>query len=233
MGTKARQVDIGTARAIELIRRAGQENRQARQDRGLSLRAVARAVGLSESQVSRIERGLIAHVSVADLARLHAVVGLDLSLKSYPAGQPIRDIAQVELLDDFRKVLHRSIRWATEAPLPIPGDRRSWDALIGATSWRYGVEAETAPRDAQALARRLQLKQRDGDVDGVLLVLRRTEQTRRFMHAVGGMLAGQFAVEGGRALELLQAGADPGGSAIIVLPLRDRRRLAAPASTAR
>lgn len=177
---------------------------------------------MSESQVSRIERGLVAHVSVTELAKLHAVVGLDLSLKSYPAGQPIRDAAHVALLDDFHRLLHRSVRWAVEVPLPIPGDRRSWDALVSASSWRYGVEAETAPRDAQSLARRLQLKQRDGEVDGVLLVLRRTEQTRRFLNEVGALLHERFPVDGVRALELLRAGADPGGSAIIVLPPRAR-----------
>jgi transcriptional regulator with XRE-family HTH domain len=220
MGTKARQVDVGTARGLELIRRAGQENRQARMDRGLSLGSVGRAVGLSESQVSRIERGLVEHVSVYDLARLHAVVGLDLSLKSYPSGQPIRDVAHVELLDDLRRQLHRSLSWAVEVPLPIPGDRRSWDALISAQSWRYGVEGETAPRDSQSAARRIQLKQRDGQVDGVLLVVRRTVQTRRFLAEAGAYLRDLFPVEGVRALELLRAGVDPGGNAIIVLPLR-------------
>ena len=208
-------------------------------DRGLSLRAVGRAVGLSESQVSRIERGKVEHVSVRDLARLHAAVGLDLSLKSYPSGQPIRDVAHIELLDDLRRQLHKSLRWAVEVPLPLPGDLRSWDGLIGAQAWRYGVEAETAPRDSQSVARRVQLKQRDGQVDGVLLVLRRTVQTRRFLAEAGGHLRDLFPVDGLRALELLRAGVDPGGNAIIVLPLRSRgshgssARLAAGARTNR
>jgi transcriptional regulator with XRE-family HTH domain len=239
VATKARQVDVGTARGMELIRRAGQENREARMDRGLSLSAVGRAVGLSESQVSRIERGLVEHVSVCDLARLHAVVGLELSLKSYPFGQPIRDLAHIELLDDLRMQIHRSLRWAVEVPLPIPGDKRSWDAFISAAAWRYGVEAETAPRDSQSVARRIQLKQRDGQVDGVLLLLRRTVQTRRFLAEAGGHLRDLFPVDGPRALELLRAGVDPGGNAIIVLPLRVRgsrgstARLAAGARTTR
>jgi transcriptional regulator with XRE-family HTH domain len=189
-------------------------------DRGLSLRAVGRAVGISESQVSRVERGLVEGVSVIDLARLHAVVGLDLSLKSYPAGQPIRDEAHIALLEDFRAHLHRSLTWAVEVPLPIPGDQRSWDALITGPGWRYGVEAETAPRDSQSIARRTQLKQRDGRVDGVLLVLRRTVQTRRFLAEATGHLRETFPTQGERALELLQVGVDPGGSAVVVLPPR-------------
>jgi transcriptional regulator with XRE-family HTH domain len=220
MGTKARQIDVGTARAAELIVRAGREIRQARTDRGLSLRVTGRASSLSISAVSRIERGLVTRVSVHDLARLHAVVGLELALKSYPAGQPIRDAAHVALLNDFRKELHRSLQWSIEVPLPIPGDLRSWDALVRGDGWRYGVEAETAPRDAQSVLRRMQLKQRDGGVGGVLLVVRRTQQTRRFIREAGELLRTVFPVDGDRALELLRAGVDPGGNAVVVLPLR-------------
>lgn len=224
MATRARQVDIGTARGVELIARAGREIRQARMDRGLSLAATGRASALSVSEVSQIERGLVARVSVHDLARLHAVVGLELSLKSYPSGQPIRDAAHVALLEDFRMGLHKSLRWSIEVPLPIPGDRRSWDALIRGDGWQYGVEAETAPRDSQSVARRMQLKERDGRVNGMLLVLRRTVQTRRFVSEAGELLRSVFPVDGTRAIELLRAGVDPGGNAVIVLASRPSPR---------
>lgn len=217
VGTKSRSVDIGTSRGRDLTIRAGQELRLARTDRGLSLATVGGAVALSISQVSRIERGLVRHVSVRDLARLHAVVGLDLSVKSYPSGQPIRDAVHIRLLNDLRRLLHRSLLWSVEVPIPIPGDQRSWDAMIRTDLWRYTVEAETAPRDAQALVRRIQLKRRDGQVDGVLLLLRRTTQTRRFLGEAHDLLRAEFPVDGGRALELLGAGVEPGGSAVIVL----------------
>lgn len=192
-------------------------------DRGLSAAAAGQAARLSTSTVSRIERGLVARVSVYDLARLHAVVGLELSIRSYPAGHPVRDIAHGSLLADFRRCLHRSIRWMIEVPLPISGDLRAWDAQLRGEHWLYGVEAETAPRDVQALVRRLQLKGRDGRVDGVLLVLRRTAQTRRMVTEAGELLRSAFPVDGGRALELLRAGVDPGGSACIILPARSPR----------
>lgn len=220
MGTKARPVDIGTARGRELLRRAGRELREARTDRGLSLRAVGDAASLSVAHVSRIERGLVERVSVLDLARLNAVVALELSLKSYPAGEPIRDVAHAHLLRDLRVQVHRSLRWSVEVAFPVPGDRRSWDALISGPSWRYGVEAETAPRDEQALMRRLGLKLRDGDVDGLILLLRSTVQTRRFLREAGDVLRDSFPVDGRRALELLGAGMNPGGGSVIVLPRR-------------
>jgi hypothetical protein len=161
---------------------------------------------------------LIAHASVRDLAKLHAIVGLELSVRSYTGGQPIRDVAHVALLVDFRARLHRSLRWTVEVPLPGPTDRRAWDALIVGDGFRYGIEAETAPRDAQSLARRLNLKARDGQVDGVIVVLRMTLQTRRFLAEAGESLRSTYPVLGARALELLGVGVDPGGGAIVVLP---------------
>jgi hypothetical protein len=73
------------------------------------------------------------------------------------------------------------------------------------------------PTDAQALVRRLELKVRDSGVSGVFLVLPRTRHTRSFLGAAADLLVSPFPVPGARAMELLAAGVDPGGSAIIVL----------------
>jgi hypothetical protein len=165
------------------------------------------------------------------LARLSAAVGLDLVVRQYPGPRPIRDAAQAGLLGDFRAVLHRSVQWAAEVPIPIPGDQRAWDAVItgplwlrdggGSTDgnrWRYGVEVETSPRDLQALLRRNQLKLRDSGLDGFLIVARGTRQARAFVRAASGELALACPIPGRRALELLHAGIDPGGNAVILLP---------------
>jgi len=222
MSTKMRPVDRATTSAREQNSRAGREIRMARTGRGLSLRSVGDATGLSQSVVSRIERGLHARVSVYDLARLHAAVGLELSVRSYPGGQPIRDVAHAALLNDFRLGLHTSLAWSTEVPLAIHGDARAWDGFIQASAWRYGVEAETAPNDCQALIRRVQQKVRDSEVDGVMLVLRPTRQTRDFLSASLQMLQDVFPLDGERARASLKAGDDPGGSAVIVVPWRRR-----------
>ncbi len=213
-----RPVDRGTTVAREQTARAGRELRIARTGRGLSLKAVGAATALSESVVSRIERGLSPRVSVHDLGRLHAAVGLELSVRSYPGGQPIRDAAHVRLLADFRRGLHPSIAWSTEVPLLIPGDARAWDGFVQSGRWRYGVEAETAPNDSQALIRRIQQKERDSQVDGVFLVLRPTRQTRQFLSLAMPVLRDAFPLDGELALESLRQGIDPGGSALIVVP---------------
>jgi hypothetical protein len=160
------------------------------------------------------------HVDLMLLARTCAVVGMDLSVKAFPGGEPIRDVAHLAILRELRARLHRSLDWATEVPLPVAGDQRAWDGLIRGSGWRYGVEVETAPTDGQATLRRLALKVRDGQVDGVLLVLRDTRRTRDFVRELDGVAGSAFPVAGVRALELLEAGVDPGGSSIIVLPRR-------------
>ena len=87
--------------------------------------------------------------------------------------------------------------------------------MVIGEGWRFGVEAESAPRDAQALVRRLALKARDGGVEGVILVLPRTRRTRVFLREAGGTLAPSFAGPNARTLELLRAGVRPPGGAIV------------------
>jgi transcriptional regulator with XRE-family HTH domain len=223
MPTQERSVDRGARRGRELTALLAREVHVARVDRGLSLRVVGGAVGLSEAQVSRIERGLAAGTTIAMWSQLCEVVGLELSTKTFAGGTPLRDRAHAALMSSFRSLLHSSWRWATEVPLPNPGDARAWDALIALGERRYGIEAETSPRDSQALARRLNAKERDGDVDGVIVVVPRTRASREFVAGGAGTLDASFPVAGGRALELLRAGVDPGGSSIVMLDARALR----------
>jgi hypothetical protein len=149
-----------------------------------------------------------------------AVVGLELAAKAYPANaDAVRDSGQARVLTRLSTRIASSLVWKLEVPLPIPGDRRAWDATITATDrrWRYGVEAETHPDDGQATLRRLMLKQRDGGMDGVILLLPDTRQARAFLRDFGPMLRASFPVPGATALRRLEAGEDPHGNAVIVL----------------
>ena len=74
-------------------------------------------------------------------------------MRLYPDGDPVRDAAQLGLLERFRRRLPAGARWETEVPLPIQGDRRAWDALVGLRGRRAGCEAETRLTDLQALER--------------------------------------------------------------------------------
>jgi hypothetical protein len=129
----------------------------------------------------------------------------------------VRDHAHLALLERLRAAIGDALGWQTEVPLPNPGDRRAWDALIRVARVRVGVEAETRGRDSQDLQRRLSLKRRDGGVDHVILLLADTRHNRSFLRAAGQGLLGDFPVPGPVALERLAAGQDPQGSSIILL----------------
>jgi transcriptional regulator with XRE-family HTH domain len=193
------------------------EFRDARADRAVSQASIAAAVDVDRSWISRVERGRIEDLSVVRAAELLAAVGLDLSVRAYPAGSPIRDSAHSDLLERFRRRLHPALGWRLEVPLPILGDLRAWDALITAVDWRCGVEGETRPRDLQALERRIALKQRDAEVDFVVLLLPGTRHCRGLLRAHATSIVSAFPVPGTRALSLLAAGRPPGGNAVIVV----------------
>jgi len=217
MGTRERRTDVGAARARELTATLLRDLRFARIDRGLSAAAVAEAVGLSPGQYSRIKRGLTGSVSIEQAARIAAVIGCDLSLRLYPSGQPIRDAAHAALLRRFRQQLHPSLRLRTEVPFPDPTDRRAWDAVILGPGRRIGVEAETRPRDLQALGRRLALKLRDGDVSSLILLLLDSRYNRDFVRSNREAFLDRFPMPAPRLRDLLKAGVNPAASSIVLL----------------
>jgi transcriptional regulator with XRE-family HTH domain len=216
MATRERPVERASTRARHLITDLGRELHTARVDRALSLRVVGQATELSASQISRIERGVAPQLTIVQIARLLAAVGLELSVRAYPTGEPIRDIAHARLLESLRRQLHRGLVWRTEVPFPMQGDLRAWDAVIRGRGWSVGVECETRPRDVQALDRRLALKERDGRLDRVVLLLRDSVHNRRFLRVWPGT-ATRFSVAGNEALAALRSGRDPGGNAVIRL----------------
>lgn len=184
---------------------------------GLSLQDVGRAVRLSHSQVSRIERAAHSSVSVMQLARIGSIVGLELSVRTYPNGAPLRDHAHIALLQRFRARVSAKLSVRSEVPLPIPGDLRAWDMVILGAGDPIGVEVETRLTDIQALERRIALKARDGGVRRVLLVVSASRGNRLAVRDSLTLLQTEFPVRAGLALAALADGRDPGGSALILI----------------
>lgn len=200
--------------------RLGEEHRNARVAAGLSLRDSAAASGSSRSQLCRFERGEIDRASMTDMGAWFAVLGLDLTIRAYPAGDPIRDRAQLALLERFRGRLHPSLRWRTEVPLPIEGDLRAWDAEVSGAQperWKARVEAETKIADGQALERRLSLKLRDDPGGHLILLVSDTRANRAALRSIGVGLRELLPLETRQILSALAAGRDPGGSGIVIL----------------
>jgi transcriptional regulator with XRE-family HTH domain len=217
MATRERPIDRANRVVAGLVSVTAADLREARIAAGLSQRAVADAAGLSHPTVSRLERGRSPEISLLAIARVGAAVGLKPVLRLYPDGDPIRDIAHVKLLERLHARIHAQLRWRTEVPLPIPGDPRAWDATIAGMGFVIGVEAETRIRDAQAVARRTNLKQRDGELDHVVLLVAGTRSNRRALAAAATELSAAFPIPQRDCLRALRDGRDPGGSSIIVL----------------
>jgi transcriptional regulator with XRE-family HTH domain len=216
MATRERPADRGRRRGVRDLAIVGEDIRRSRVGSGLSLRAVARAAGVDHVMLWRFERGMPGRIRVDQIMAIGAVVGLDVRLRAYPAGDPIRDAGQQRLLERLRVRLHPSLGWSTEVPLPIEGDLRAWDAVIRGDAWRLPVEAETVLHDVQALERRLGLKQRDGGEAHVLVLVADTKRNRRALTAAPAALS-RFSRDARGALRSLGAGRVPIGSVLVML----------------
>ncbi len=217
MPTRERPFDRGRARARSAVLEIGREIRDARRQHGLDQATVARAAHISRSQLSRIERGAVVGLSFDVAARLLSALGMELSARAFPAGEPVRDAAHLALLARLRTRLNARLAWRAEVGIAIPGDRRAWDAVIAGEGWTVGVEAETRLRDIQRLLRRIALKQRDDGLDTVILLLAATRHNAALVAAYEADLRSVFPADGRHTLGRLAAGVPPDGSAVILL----------------
>lgn len=216
MANRTRSVDEATIAGSRLLASLGAELRDARIGRGLRQTDVARGANSSHSHVSRLERGL-GVVQLADLARHGAVVGLRLYARFYPAGGGLRDAAQLDLLRRFRARIGDRWSWQLEAPLNLPGDLRAFDALLTRGKQTIAVEAITRFHDAQAQLRSAALKQRDGRVSRLVLLVSATHHNRAALASAADLLVTSFPVPMRRLLAALAAGDDPGDHGIVLL----------------
>lgn len=201
--------------AVEDEARVRSDIARSRRGAGLSHAEVGRQCGMSRTMVARAGAGM-RPTTIHEFACMGTAVGLDVRLRAYLAGDPIRDAGQQRLLERLRPRVSVILAWRTEVPLPIEGDRRAWDAVIRGARWLAGVEAETVLDDIQALERRIALKQRDGGVDHVLLLVADTRRNRRALAAAPHAFAG-FSRDARSILRALESGRDPGCSAIVFL----------------
>ena len=166
-------------------------------------------------------RGQSPEVTIVRMSQLLETVGLSFSARAYPGGAPVRDRGHVALLERLRRRIPSTLEWRVEVPVvPMaagPPDLRAWDAVIVGPDWRIGIEAETRVRDSQSLCRRTSLKLRDGDVDGVVLLLTDSRWHRELLRLAGPELRTLCPVAARPAMQALSAGLAPTGNALIVL----------------
>jgi transcriptional regulator with XRE-family HTH domain len=220
MSSRESRLLRGRPRGLSLQSKAVSELRDRRSVLGIAQSTMAKALGLSQSQLWRIESGTV-EMSVLRLAEMPSVLGLELSVSLYELGDPIRDAGQQAVGKRFDAI--PSPAWVSvhEALLPNPGDRRSWDRLLRLTGAQprhlVGADIETRIRDIQALVRRTRLRERDGNVDAILLVLSDSSTNRHMVKELREALGPDYATPPRALLGALRAGSTLPGSGVILI----------------
>ena len=217
MATRRSPLDEATLDAQWVLQRIGKELRLARVTGGKTQGRIAGRLGTSQSRVSIIERGRCPSVTILQLSRHAASVGLRLHIAAYPGGRRLLDTPQLALLNRFRARIARAWRWEQEVPMPIEGDLRAADCRITRDGCAIVVEAITRLADVQAQIRAAQLKRRDLGAQRLTILLAATGANRRAVREAGPALADTFPVAPRAALTQLAAGRDPGGDTLILL----------------
>jgi len=183
---------------------------------GISQDTVGAAVGVSGSEVGRVERGEAPWLTIRDASRLLAAVGLTFWGRTYPGGSPLRDAAHGRLLSRFEARLPAHLKCVREWPIPVQGDQRSVDLVIIGLGHRIGLEAETAFRDEQATTRQLMGKKADAGFERMFLLIQDSRRNREALAMAEGLRRAMPL--GTRAImTALAAGRDPGADGIVVL----------------
>jgi transcriptional regulator with XRE-family HTH domain len=191
--------------------------RNARLAAGLRLTDVARAIGKSVAWVSRVERGMVATVTLDELVVLGAAVGLKLWITNFAAARAIRDAPQLDLLRRLRARVGELWLWSYEVIVPIARDQRAADAVIRRNGAVIMIEAFTRLADAQAQLRSVLLKARDIGIGRVIVVVAATPANRRALLAAADVISTDFPLGTRAVLSALSEGRDPGANGIVVI----------------
>jgi transcriptional regulator with XRE-family HTH domain len=205
-------------RARHLLLELGLELREARLSQGRTLVEVARAAGISRSQLSRVELAESPTVSFLTFVTLAVVLGMDFHARLYAGQRRLRDGPQLALLRALRDYLGPDWVWRYEA-LVATGDQRAWDARAThvSTGLTIVIEAETRIRDVQALVRRIELKRSAAGAPRVVLLVAGTRTNRLALDAANDVIGTMFPVDTRAALRALGRGLDPGADCLIRL----------------
>jgi transcriptional regulator with XRE-family HTH domain len=216
VATRETRRQRGRRRGQELLRTVVAELRLERQTANVSQRQLARELGWQQSEVNRLERFDYPNVSLTRLAEIAAVLGLDLSARLHRVGDPVRDAASRALTGRFIRLVGAGYRVMQEALLPS-GGQRSWDVLLRLGPLVVGVEIVTRVRDVQALVRHIRLRERDGGVDHVLLVLSDSVHNRAFAEELRNALGPRFITSRADLLTALRESQPVPGSGVLLI----------------
>lgn len=187
-----------------------------RQTANVSQRAIAKEIGWQQSELNRLERFGLPNVPLVRLAEIASVLGLEVSIRLHRIGDPVRDRASQALIARFVGLVASAFRMTHEALLPT-GDQRSWDLLLRCGGVLIGVEAVTRVRDLQALVRHIRLRERDGGVDHVVLLLSDSAHNRAMLSQLVDALGPRFTTSRREIIAALRAGRPIPGSGVMLM----------------
>lgn len=215
MPIRAVSTDEAGRRARTQLAALVRDLRAARHNACLAQATVARTLGVSRALVGAWESGQITP-RTAQLYEWGACVGLEVSLRAFPGGSPLRDAGQLRLLARFRTLVGDLWTWRTEVPVTAdPRDRRTFDAVLSGGGALMAVEAIGRLVDAQGQIRPIQLKARAAGVERIVLVLADSRHNRFAVAAGEPTLAPSFPCSPRAALGALRAGKPPASNAIV------------------
>ena len=188
---------------------------------GISQTALAHALDISQANLWRIEANRVSGMTVVRLSEMASLLGKELSLGLHQLGDPIRDKGHQALAKRFSAILSPAWSVTSETLLPLAGDLRAWDKLlrlVGATPRHLvGVDLETRIRDIQALVRRTRGRERDGEVDAILILLSDSTTNRRLVTELRETLGPAYATGSRTLLKALREGSALIGSGVVLL----------------
>lgn len=211
------QLHEATLQATWLLHRLGRELRLARIAAGSSQAEIGRRLGISDSEVSRIERSEVRGLSVLLLQRHGAILGLRLSVRLYPGGRRVLDAPQLALLGRLRERLEPAWRWELEVPVLLERDMRAADARLTRGDVTIIVEAITRLSDVQSQVRAAKLKARDIGGTRLLLLVGGSSANREALREAVPIVRAAFLTGTRRLLLTLADGRDPGADCLLVL----------------
>jgi transcriptional regulator with XRE-family HTH domain len=217
MPIRSPRVDEATLRARRQLDEAVHDLVVARHNAGLSQAAIARVIGVSRPLVAAWEHGAV-RPRADQLARWGAVVGRDVSLRTFLAGPALRDAGQLRILDRFRRLI--GTRWTCRSEVPVTGDpaeRRAFDLVLTRDERRVAVEAVGRLSDAQGQVRPILLKQSAAGGLRVVLVLADSRHNRMAIRSAASTLEPAFPCSARLALAALRAGEVPPQDAVILV----------------
>lgn len=187
----------------------------------LSLDQLARELGWSATAVGRFDSGKREDVGIVELSEIASVLGYEVSVGLHPVGDPVRDKGQLACGQRFNALLSDKWRVTDETLLPGAGEQRAWDKLLrlvdATPRCLVGVDIESRVWDVQALVRRTRGRERDGQVDHILIVLADTAHNRRVAEELRASLGPDYAAGARRIMAALRRGEPLSGSGVVLL----------------